>query len=638
MQFTSISAGLRAPYADRKLYLGSTESKSFPPSKFSRSSRLENNRSTAIAQASFRHAVNGPDSLQSAKLFNHATSLPSPRPRRSSVAVNTLSWPLSGGISIADDAESSEYQSTVDKLFATQESPDKRSPQRKTKIVATIGPTSNTRESFFALADAGMNVVRLNMSHGTHESHGEVIELVREYNTLGRGSLGIMLDTKGPEVRSGDVHEPLELSRGDKVVYTIDEGANGVDGRLSVNYDGFIDDVAVGDTVLVDGGIMSMEVKTINGNDVICEVIDGGTMGSRRHLNIRGKSANLPAITDRDWADIKFGVESGVDYFALSFVRSAEVIVELKEWLKKEGCTGTSSIGVLAKIESADSVQNLEDILDVVDGAMVARGDLGAELPVEEVPYWQNKIVQGCRKRGKPVIVATNMLESMIQNATPTRAEVSDIAVAVREGTDAVMLSGETAYGAFPKKALEVMCTVAKRTEHGMLRYSGERRFGSDEAKPITWITEPPKNAPVRNLAAKELSEIMAYNAVHMADTMKAPLVVFSRKGTMPALLSHYRPTHQIFCFTDNEDVQRRLSLYRGVTTFLTFFSESAEQTFDRALEELKERKRVSAGDLLVLVQSGSKPIWRSASMHAVQVRQVPKDAKIENTDSDSDS
>lgn len=542
-------------------------------------------------------------------------------------AVNALAWPLSGGLSIEDEVTSQSVNPTDATTL----------PERKTKVVATIGPTSNTRESFFALADVGMNVVRLNMSHGTHESHGAVIQLAREYNSLDRGNLAIMLDTKGPEVRSGDVHEPLELARGDKIVYTIAEGADGTDGRLSVNYDAFVLDTSVGDIILVDGGIMSMEVKSVDSTDVVCQVIDGGTMQSRRHLNIRGKSANLPAITERDWADIKFGVEQGVDYFALSFVRDAAVIWELKDWLKKEGCTGTSSIGVLAKIESADSVQNLEDILDAVDGAMVARGDLGAELPVEEVPYWQNKIVQGCRKRGKPVIVATNMLESMIQNAAPTRAEVSDIAVAVREGTDAVMLSGETAYGAFPLKALDVMSTVAKRTEHGLLRYSGERRYGSEESEPIKWITQPPRNAPINDLAAKELSEIMAYNAVHMADTMKAPIVVFSRKGNMPTLLSHYRPTHQIYCFTDNEDVQRKLALYRGVTAFLTYFSESAETTFDRALMELKEKGMVKGGQLLVLVRSGAKPIWRSASNHAVEVRQVPIDVEPDTSGSDND-
>lgn len=191
--------------------------------------------------------------------------------------------------------------------------------------------------------------------------------------------------------------------------------------NVTVNYDGFIDDVELGDILLVDGGIMSAVVRSKTDTDVVTEIVDGGSMKSRRHLNIRGKSANLPAITDRDWADIRFGLEQGVDYYALSFVRTADVIYELKDWLARAGATGTSAIGVLAKIESADSVANLDAILDAVDGAMVARGDLGAELPVEEVPYWQSKIVRGCRKRGKPVIVATNMLESMIKCPTPTR-------------------------------------------------------------------------------------------------------------------------------------------------------------------------------------------------------------------------
>ena len=225
------------------------------------------------------------------------------------------------------------------------------------------------------------------------------------------------------------------------------------------------------------------------------------------------------------------------------------------------------------------------------------------------------------------------MLESMIQHPTPTRAEVSDIAVAVREGADAVMLSGETAYGSFPHKALEVMATVARRTEHSMMRYAGERRFGSDEAPPIDWIAPPPPGSSISSLMAKELSEVLAYHAVHMADTIKAPVVVFSRKGSMPALLSHYRPACPIYCFTDNEDIQRRMALFRGVTSFFMQFSESAETTFDRALEDLKERGHVQGGQLLVLVQSGRTPIWRSSSMHAAQIRQVPLDPEVLSED-----
>lgn len=508
-------------------------------------------------------------------------------------------------------------------------------PARKTKVVCTIGPTSCDRESFFRLADAGMSVVRLNMSHGSHESHKAVVDLVREYNSLGRGNLAIMMDTKGPEVRSGDVAEPLQLAAGDRVVFTIQEGADGKDNRISVNYDEFVDDASVGDMLLVDGGIMSMEVQRITDTDVECKVVDGGTLGSRRHLNIRGKSANLPAITDRDWDDIKFGVEMGVDFYALSFVRDAEVIYELKSYLAGEGLVGTSSIGVLAKIESADSVAHLEEILDAVDGAMVARGDLGAELPVEEVPYWQSQIVQGCRKRGKPVIVATNMLESMVQNPTPTRAEVSDIAIAVREGADAIMLSGETAYGKFPFKSLDTMTTVARRTELSMLRYQGARRFGSTEAPPIDWIIPPHR----RTGSAKDegLSEIFAYHATTMANTLKCPLIVFSRKGNMPALLSHYRPDWPIFCFTENELVQRRLALYHGVVALYMRFSEQQEVTFDRALNMLKERGHVRGGQMVALVQSGRRAIWRAASTHVIQVRTVPEDPQVDSEDESSD-
>ncbi|KAL4447350.1 hypothetical protein ABPG77_007383 [Micractinium sp. CCAP 211/92] len=564
-------------------------------------------------------------------------------------------------------------------------------PARKTKVVCTIGPTSCDRESFFRLADAGMSVVRLNMSHGSHESHKAVVELAREYNSLGRGNLAIMMDTKGPEVRSGDVAEPLQLAPGDNVVFTIQEGADGKDNRISVNYDEFVEDASVGDMLLVDGGIMSMEVQRITDTDVECRVVDGGTLGSRRHLNIRGKSANLPAITDRDWEDIKFGVEMGVDYYALSFVRDADVIYELKDYLAKQGLVGTSAIGVLAKIESADSVAHLDDILDAVDGAMVARGDLGAELPVEEVPYWQSQIVQGCRKRGKPVIVATNMLESMVQNPTPTRAEVSDIAIAVREGADAIMLSGETAYGKFPFKSLDTMTTVARRTELSMLRYQGARRFGSTEAPPIDWIIPPHR----RTASTKDegLSEIFAYHTttvgpalfllpqplilgsdcgraqvcspggwglrpgvaprvagtwyqqvltprnsfLQMANTLKCPLIVFSRKGNMPALLSHYRPDWPIFCFTENELVQRRLALYHGVVALYMRFSEQQEVTFDRALTMLKERGHLKGGQMVALVQSGRKAIWRAASTHVIQVRTVPEDPQVDSEDESSD-
>lgn len=492
---------------------------------------------------------------------------------------------------------------------------------RKTKLVCTIGPATSSRDDLFKLCDAGMNVARLNMSHGDHASHKAVVDLVKEYNSLNRTCVGLMLDTKGPEVRSSDLAEPIQLKRGDKFVFTIQEGQNGTGGRISVNYDGFIDDVSVGDVLLVDGGLLSFQVVEKSGPDVTVEALDSGVMESRRHLNVRGKSATLPAITEKDWLDLQFGVDVGVDYYALSFVKDAQVIYEVKKWLAEQGAR---HIGVLAKIESADSVKNLEGILDAVDGAMVARGDLGAELPVEEVPYWQAQIVQGCRRRGKPVIVATNMLESMIKNATPTRAEVSDIAIAVREGSDAVMLSGETAYGRFPLKAVATQATVAMKTELSMTKYLGARRFGSEEAPAIDWIQSSSRKSSSHS-PDTALPEMFAYHATTMANTTRSPLMVFSRQGNMPSLLSHYRPDYPIFAFTDNELVQRKLALYHGVIALRINFRDTADATFDAAMVELAGRGYLTEGQMVAIVQSGKKPIWRTASTHTIQVRKVEK-------------
>jgi pyruvate kinase len=543
---------------------------------------------------------------------------------------------------------------------------------RKTKIVCTIGPATNSREAFFALADSGMDVVRLNMSHGTHESHGAVIALAKEYNQIvregkgGRAPLGILLDTRGPEVRSGDVQEPLQLKPGDAVIFTRDPSANGRDNRVGVNYEDFPDDVLVGDELLVDGGIITFRVdaKDEATGDVRCVTVDGGAMGSRRHLNVRGRSANLPALTDRDMEDLRFGLEAGVDYYALSFVRDAQVLYDVKAWLAKNG---GSRIRVLAKIESADSVQRLDEILDAADGAMVARGDLGAELAVADVPYWQGVIIDGCRRRGKPVITATNMLESLCENPIPTRAEVSDIAISVREGTDAVMLSGETAYGRYPLRAVSTMAAVAQVTESAMARYSGARRFGTDEAAPIDWVGAPllgadagpiggggggggsmapsplgggarspsaaaaagrgSRSGRAASAAAAALSELMAFHSVTIGDTAGFPLLVFSRTGGMPALLSHYRPHRPVFVATDSTDVQQRLTLYHGIVPLYvpSLAQMGLEQAIDGALAELLCRGLLKPREHVVVVQSGRRPIWRAASTHVIQLRCAEK-------------
>ncbi|KAJ7534293.1 hypothetical protein O6H91_13G088400 [Diphasiastrum complanatum] len=471
--------------------------------------------------------------------------------------------------------------------------------QRKTKIVCTIGPSTNTREMIWKLAEAGMNVARLNMSHGDHASHKKVIDLVKEYNSqVVDNVIALMLDTKGPEVRSGDLPYPIKLAKGQEFNFTIERGV-GTEMSVSVNYDDFINDVEKGDILLVDGGMMSFLVKEKTKNSVLCEVIDGGELKSRRHLNVRGKSATLPSITERDWEDIKFGVENGVDFYAVSFVKDAQVVYELKSYL--EGCQ--ADIRVIVKIESADSVRNLNSILEASDGAMVARGDLGAELPVEEVPLLQDEIIRICRGLGKPVIVATNMLESMINHPRPTRAEVADISVAVREGADAIMLSGETANGKYPLKAVRVMDTVAIHTKATI----------TDEQPPLKLLKR------IKN----RMSEIFAFHSTTMSNVLGAPILVFTRTGNMASLLSHYRPVNTVFAFTTDKKVQQRLAMYHGVQPIYLSFSDDAEKTFFEAISLLQKQGKLKAGQDVIIVQSGKQPIWRSNSSHHIQVRKV---------------
>ncbi|KAJ6415593.1 hypothetical protein OIU84_004400 [Salix udensis] len=443
--------------------------------------------------------------------------------------------------------------------------------RRKTKIVCTIGPSTSSREMIWKLAETGMNVARLNMSHGDHASHKKTIDLVKEYNAQSDDNvIAIMLDTKGPEVRSGDVPQPIILKEGQEL----------------------------GDMLLVDGGMMSLSVKSKTKDSVKCVVVDGGELKSRRHLNVRGKSATLPSITDKDWEDIKFGVDNHIDFYAVSFVKDEKVVHELKDYLTSRN----ADIHVIVKIESADSILNLQSIISASDGAMVARGDLGAELPIEDVPLLQEDIIRRCHNMQKPVIVATNMLESMIDHPTPTRAEVSDIAIAVREGADAVMLSGETAHGKFPLKAVRVMHTVALRTESSL-----------------------PGNttAPAHSVYKSHMGEMFAFHATIMANTLSTPIIVFTRTGSMAKLLSHYRPASTIFAFTNEERIKQRLALYQGVMPIYMQFSDDAEETFARALELLLSKGLLIVGQNVTLVQSGAQPIWRRESSHHIQVRKV---------------
>ncbi|CAM6024787.1 unnamed protein product [Sphagnum balticum] len=573
-----------------------------PGTDFGRYCGLRRQGGRYVAQASWRHGSNAAAAAVTGIV--RATGL---RPRRipeQEARIVPVS-PEDDRLTLPPGAAAPKLETTlsIEQLLAIHEGRAgmwvKPTFQRKTKIVCTIGPTSNTREMIWKLADAGMNVARLNMSHGDHASHKKVIDLVREFNAQAAANvIAIMLDTKGPEVRSGDLPQPIMLKKGDDFTFTIKRGV-GTDTSVSVNYDDFVSDVEEGDTLLIDGGMMSLVVKSKTKESVLCEVVDGGELKSRRHLNVRGKSATLPSITEKDWEDIKFGVDNKVDYYALSFVKDAEVVHELKDFLKDRG----ADIYVIVKIESADSIPNLQSILDAADGAMVARGDLGAELPIEEVPLLQGEIIRSCRAMGKPVIVATNMLESMINHPTPTRAEVSDIAIAVREGADGIMLSGETAHGKYPLKAARVMHTVAMRTEATMPE------------------EEPPAN--LGRAFKNHMSEMFAFHATMMSSTLGTSILVFTRTGFMAMLLSHYRPAGTVFAFTNDKRVQSRLALYHGVRSLYIPFSDDAEETFCKALAILQKRGMVKDGEEVALVQSGRQPIWRSESTHHIQVRTV---------------
>lgn len=453
---------------------------------------------------------------------------------------------------------------------------------RRTKIVATLGPASNSYEMIDALSQAGVDIFRLNFSHGTHESQGELIKKIKRLNQKSPKSHAILLDTKGPEIRSGDIKSPINVKPGDRLIFSPNPGDYEVTGKIGVNYDEFVVDVEVCEKVLLDSGVIGLTVLEKTDTDVICEVLDEGVITSRRHINIPGKDVSLESITDKDWSDIKFGVEMGVDIIALSFVRKSDEIHELKNFLKEQN----AKIEVMAKIESFEATKHLGSICEAADGIMVARGDLGAEVPFQQVPKLQREIVQTASKYGKPVIVATHMLESMIENPVPTRAEVSDVSTAVWQRADATMLSGETANGEYPIKSVEAMSNVAQTTESEFL-----------------------ETRPLKDLVTLTDRGVFAKTGCQMAQSQKeiAAIVVITRSGETARRVARFRPRVPIFAFTNEPGTRRRLGLNWGTEGFRIEFSSTPQTTIMRAREafvkkypEWKGKKYVLISDFLV--------------------------------------
>jgi len=429
----------------------------------------------------------------------------------------------------------------------------------------------------------GVNVFRFNFSHGSHESHGQMMKQIRDLSQKLGVSVGVMLVTKGPEVRTGDVHHPVTVTEGQEIIFTVDPCDYEKDGKLGVSYEGFVGDVVEGEIFLVDNGVLNFEVLEKRDREVLCRSLDNGEIGSRRHINLPGREVSLDSITEKDWADMQFGIEQEVDFFAVSFIRSAQEVSDIRALLKKHN----SSIKIIPKIESAEALENLEEIIAAADGVMVARGDLGAEIPFAEVPKAQREIVKIASRYQKPVIVATHMLESMIQHPIPTRAEVTDVSEAAWQRADAVMLSGETAAGKFPIKAVKAMESIVHTTEQ---EYLETRKYRDLEAD-----SDRSEFAEAAAKMAQDLKDIEAF-------------VVITRTGYMGKVASSFRPRVPIFAFTNNVQACRQLQLVWGVQAFETAFSEEnpemtidhARATFVKARPEFKGKKYILLSDFLV--------------------------------------
>jgi len=463
---------------------------------------------------------------------------------------------------------------------------------RKTKIICTLGPATEQPEMIRQLVARGADVFRLNMSHARHEWVREIVPRIRKLAKQSVRPIGILLDTQGPAIRTGPVKKPLELKKGDLLEFTVRRAKKTEKKSVEVNYDNFANDVGIGDTVLVDNGLIKLIVIEKQKNRVLCKVVTPAPLGSRRHINLPGVHVSLPALTKKDIADVTLGTQLGVEFVALSFVRKPSDLMELRKLLQRK----KSKAMVLAKIEDQSAVESIDDIIRTADLVMVARGDLGIEVPMEELPIIQRRIVKGCIRLGKPVVVATHLLESMITNRVPTRAEITDVANAAFEQADAIMLSGETSMGLHPVECVEVLNRVAARMERSSSAGYAESAILED--------------ARQKTVAA----------AVVLANSLaRSKIIVFTRHGTMARNVSSLRPDRAtIFAFTPSEEVRRQLSICWGVLSIRIEFSNDPNVTIETAQKCLRDQKLTAPGDNLVII---SDVRARDALVDCVQLR-----------------
>jgi pyruvate kinase len=471
-------------------------------------------------------------------------------------------------------------------------------PFKKTKILATIGPASNNYEMIKSLAAAGANVFRLNFSHGSHEVHQEVIRIIRQVNQELNCHLGILQDLQGPKIRVGEVeNNGVEIKPGDKITITNDPVV-GTASLVSTVYQNLPQDVVHGDRILIDDGNLEVVVDSTDGKNVNCTVIHGGILKSRKGINLPNTKVSAPSLTEKDIEDLHFGLEQDVDWIALSFVRSAEDITDLRRRIHAAG----KHCKIVAKIEKPEALENIDSIIEATDAIMVARGDLGVEVPMEIVPLWQKKMVEKCKLACKPVIIATQMMESMIQNPRPTRAETNDVANAVLDGADAVMLSAETASGKYPVNAVKAMTSIIMYLENNAEIYHNLYKIPEEEAT--------------------FLSDNLILMAARLSRNVKAKAIVgITSSGFTGFKLASHRPLANIFVFTRNQKLLTQMALVWGVRAYHYHSQVSTDATFEDIESTLKKDGHVVTGD--IIINTASMPLKEKGRTNMLKIHLV---------------
>ena len=451
---------------------------------------------------------------------------------------------------------------------------------KRTKIICTLGPATNKKTILRSLMRDGMDIARFNFSHGSHEEHAARVAMIKNLREELNIPVAMLLDTKGPEIRTGLLKDgkKVHLEAGNEFVLTTGDYI-GDEHKVAITYDTLYRDVKKGGKILIDDGLIELEIENIKKGDIFCRVLNGGELGERKGVNVPYVKVKLPGITEQDKRDILFGISQEFDYIAASFVRNAKAIKEIRQLLDENG---GSDIGIIAKIENAEGLENIDEIIEVADGIMVARGDLGVEIPAPQVPHIQKMIIHKCNANYIPVITATQMLDSMIRNPRPTRAEVTDVANAIYDGTDAIMLSGETAAGKYPVEALKMMSEIAENTEQ-YVNYD-------------QYIMHRTMYKKTKVSCAIGIASVRTARNIE-ADCIATPTM----SGKTARLISSFRPVMPIYAITPNERVERKMQLYWGVTPLKGYTRDTAENVILNAMETLKEKKLVKKGQMVVV-------------------------------------